>query len=153
MTVFSKTIFGKILGGVANVAKVVAPIVLPVAGGIAVAAAAKSGGLFSKIGGLFKKKAPGAGTVLGNFVSDTTAKIGTAAATILSDQVGSTAHAVVDNIVSNGSGGPNNPIVAAALKGAKSGAFMGWVKKNIGLIIVGAIGLVFLFSVVFHKKN
>ena len=149
MTMFSKTILGKILGGVAKVATTVAPIVLPVAG-VAIGA---STGLFSKIGSLFKKKAPGAGTVLGNFVSDTTSKIATAAGTVLTDQVGSTAHAIVDNIVSNSSGTSRNPIIAAATKGAKSGAISGWLKQNIGLVIVGAIGLVFIFSVVFHNSK
>lgn len=147
MTMFSKTILGKILGGVAKVATVAAPILLPVAG-VAIGA---STGLFSKIGSIFKKKAPGAGTVLGNFVTDTASKVADAAGTVLADQIGSTAHGIVDNIVSNGTGS-KNPLIAAATKGAKSGAISGWLKKNVGLVIVGAIGLVFIFSVIFRKK-
>lgn len=155
MTVFRKTILGKILGGVAKAATFVAPVVLPLVGAGAVAGivAAKPGGLFSKIGGLFKKKASGAGTVLGNFVSDTTAKIGASAKAILAEEVGSTAHAIVDNVVSSGGGSPSDPILAAAVKGAKSGAVSGWLKQHVGILIVGAIGLVFIFSLIFHKRR
>lgn len=154
MTVFKKTIFGKILGGAGKVLKVAAPLALAAVGGGIVASAVSKvsgGGLFSKIGGLFKKKQPGAGTPLGNILDSAKTAVtnaGNAAAQSFGESVGSTAHAVVDNIAMEAGSGTPTPFG----EGVKKGFLTDLWENQKGIVIAVVLGIIVIVVLIFKKK-
>jgi hypothetical protein len=153
MTVFRKTILGKILGGAGKVLKTAVPIAAGLAtGGVAtgVLGAASSGGIFSKIKGIFKKKAPGAGTPLGNFINDASQKASEAAAKSLGMTIGSGTSALASEVNTMASG--ENPSAFAV--GAKQGFINTTWSNNKGLFI-GAVVFIagIIIYVIFRKKR
>lgn len=173
MTVFRKTIFGKILGGLGKVAVAAAPLVIPAAGiAIGGAVAAKKTGFFSKIGNIFKKKS--GGTVLGNIVPGSITSLAAAGNTYNNESkgllggffrnmlssAGSAGIAAVGTSIGESAGqfastlsgkteGPDSPLAS----GFKKGFTKGWVKDNMGIVIVIVLGFGIFLYIILRKKR
>ena len=173
MTVFRKTIFGKILGGLGKVAVAAAPILIPAAGlAVGGAVAAKKTGFFSKIGNIFKKKS--GGTVLGNIVPGSITSLaaagntynneskgllggffrnmlssaGSAGIAAVGTSIGESAGQFASNLAAKGEG-TDGPVA----QGFKKGFTGGWVKNNMGIVIAAVIGIGIILYLIFRKKR
>jgi hypothetical protein len=147
MTVFKKTLFGKLLGGIGKGVKAIAApaIGLLTGGPVGALAGASSSGLFGKIGKIFKKKAPGAGTVLGNYANDALAKASAAAMQSIGKSAGSGTQMIATELAAMSEGQPATPFS----QGVKEGFITeSWKKYKVPIIIVGVLltgGLIFIF--------
>ena len=146
MTVFKKTILGRILNGAGKVASVALPIIAGggLVGGAAVVA--KKTGLFSKVGNIFRKKA--GGTVLGNVVKDSITKAANAGVNAIGTSIGESAGQFASSVTVK-SEGPSGPVAS----GFKKGFSMDWIKNNVILVIGGVIGLAIIVFLIFRKRR